>query len=227
MQVVDRGKHEADRSPPELQPGAKTRARRILRACLALGAVGTLALAAGFAWFVWRVPDREPVLDGKADAIVVLTGGSSRVIDGIELLAAGRGQRLLISGVHRATNTGEISRVAPEHEQVLRCCVDLDRSAMNTLGNAIGTRRWVHDRGFRSLIVVTSSYHMPRAVAELSHQMPDVTLIPFPVLSDRIRAEPWWSSPATARLLLSEYLKYLYAVVRMRIYPAAGGGATG
>src|SRR5688500_18326125 len=116
MQVIDRGQHEAGRPRPDLQPGAGTRRRRILRACLALGVVGLLALAAGFVWFVWRVPDHEPVLDGKADAIVVLTGGSSRVIDGIELLAAGRGQRLLISGVHRATNTGEISRVAPEHE---------------------------------------------------------------------------------------------------------------
>ncbi len=190
--------------------------------CIYVGFLGALLLAAGFAWFVAGLPDSEPVLDRNADAIVVLTGGSSRVVDGIELLAAGRGRRLLISGVHRATNRGEISRVTPEHEHILRCCVDLDRSAMNTLGNAIGTRRWVHDRGFRSIIVVTSSYHMPRAVAELSHQMPDVTLIPFPVLSDRMRTEPWWASPATARLLFSEYVKYVYAVVRMRLYPVAG-----
>jgi len=228
MQVVDRGQHGAGRSPQDVRPGAgRTTVRRIVRACVLLGLVGGLVLGGGFIWFLSLVADHEPVLKGKADAIVVLTGGSSRVIDGIELLAAGHGQRLLISGVHRATSTGEISRVAPEHEQVLRCCVDLDRSAMNTRGNAIETRRWVQARGFRSLIVVTSAYHMPRAVAELSHQMPDVTLIPFPVLSDRIKAEPWWSSPSTARLLLSEYLKYIYAMVRMRISPAAGTRANG
>jgi uncharacterized SAM-binding protein YcdF (DUF218 family) len=220
MQVVDSGQHET--SQPGFRPTAWARVRRILMLCIGLGILGTLLVAAGFAWFVGRLPDSEPVLDRNADAIVVLTGGSSRVVDGIELLAAGRGQRLLISGVHRATNRGEISRVAPEHEQVLRCCVDLDRSAMNTLGNAIGTRRWVSDRGFRSIIVVTSSYHMPRAVAELSHQMPEVTLIPFPVMSDRLRTEPWWSNASTAKLLFSEYLKYIFAVVRMRLYPVAG-----
>ena len=57
---------------------------------------------------------------------------------------------------------------------------------------------------------------MPRALAELAHQLPDDTLIPFPVVSDRLRIEPWWSSGDTARLVLSEYLKYLAAKVRMR-----------
>jgi uncharacterized SAM-binding protein YcdF (DUF218 family) len=218
MQVVEQG----PTTQPGVRPAAWTRVRRIVVRCVGLGVLAAFLAAAGFVWFVERLPDSEPVLQRNADAIVVLTGGSSRVVDGIELLAAGRGQRLLISGVHRATNRGEISRVAPEHERVLRCCVDLDRSAMNTLGNAIGTRRWVSDRGFRSVIVVTSSYHMPRAVAELSHQMPSVTLIPFPVLSDRMRAEPWWSSATTAKLLFSEYVKYMYAVVRMRLYPSAG-----
>jgi uncharacterized SAM-binding protein YcdF (DUF218 family) len=222
MHVVEPGEQGS-------RPGARLKgwARGFVRVCFLLGLIAALLLTAGFIWFVRQVPDRELALANKADAIVVLTGGSSRVIDGIELLAAGHGRRLLISGVHRATNTGEISRVAPEYEQVLRCCVDLDRSALNTQGNATGTRRWVHDRGFRSLIVVTSNYHMPRAVAELSHQLPDVTLIPFPVLSDRMRAEPWWSSPGSTRLLLSEYLKYIYAVVRMRINPRAGRGADG
>ncbi len=77
-------------------------------------------------------------------------------------------------------------------------------------------RRWALEHRFHSLIVVTSAYHMPRALAELSHQLPDVTLIPFPVVSDRLRIEPWWSNGATTRLVLSEYLKYLAAKVRMR-----------
>jgi uncharacterized SAM-binding protein YcdF (DUF218 family) len=225
MQVVESGQDdraEASRAP---RPDRRARLRRRVVLALAFGLVLAGVLGAGFTWFAASLPDREIVLDRKADGIVVLTGGSSRVVDAIELLAAGHGQRLLITGVHRATNTSEISRVAPEYERVLRCCVDLDRSALNTLGNAIGTRRWVMDRRFRSLIVVTSSYHMPRALAELSHQMPDVTLIPFPVLSERLRGQPWWESGATTRLLLSEYLKYMYALVRMRVYPGAGANA--
>ena len=41
-------------------------------------------------------------------------------------------------------------------------------------------------RGFRSLIVVTSNYHMPRALAEIAHQLPDVALVPFPVVTDKL-----------------------------------------
>jgi uncharacterized SAM-binding protein YcdF (DUF218 family) len=176
-----------------------------------------LLFAAGFLWFVTRIPDDEITLDRNADGIVVLTGGAARISDAIELLASGRGRRLLISGVHPTTNQSEISRLVPKHEKILACCVDLDRSAVNTVGNATETRRWVNDRGFRSLIVVTSNYHMPRALAELSHQLPGVALIAFPVVTHK----PVLDS-ANARLLVSEYVKYIFAVVRMRVEPEAG-----
>ena len=74
-----------------------------------------------------------------------------------------------------------------------------------------------------SLLVVTSAYHMPRAIAELSHELPDVALIEFPVLTERQRAEPWWSNGATARLVISEYLKFVVAVVRIHVLPAHEG----
>jgi uncharacterized SAM-binding protein YcdF (DUF218 family) len=139
-------------------------------------------------------------------------------------LASGRGKRLLISGAYRATNSKEISRLNPEYERWVRCCVDFDRS-LNTLGNAIETKRWAERRGFRSLIVVTSNYHMPRALAEIAHQLPDVALVPFPVVTERQRADPWWARAATARLMVSEYLKYVFAKLRMGLNPAAQASA--
>jgi uncharacterized SAM-binding protein YcdF (DUF218 family) len=175
-----------------------------------------VALGLGFFAFLWLLPDEEVVLDRNADGIGVLTGGTSRVADALELLAAGRGKRLLISGVNPGTTTADIAHQAAGYDKLLKCCVDLDYSAINTLGNAVETRRWAIDRGFHSLVIVTSSYHMPRARAEISHQLPDVTLIPFPVVSDRLRLEPWWSNGATTRLVLSEYFKYLCAHLRMR-----------
>src|SRR5216683_5728358 len=169
--------------------------RRLVRFVCAVPLVAVTLLLGGFLWFALQVASRETPLDRMADGIVALTGGASRIADAIELLASGRGQRLLISGANRATNSHEISRLNPEFERWVRCCVDFDRS-VNTLGNAIEIKRWTEHRGFRSLIVVTSNYHMPRALAEIAHQLPDVALLPFPVITDRQRAKPWWASGA-------------------------------
>lgn len=193
--------------------------RKLMRAGLLVAVAAVAILGAGFVWFILHVPDTEVALDRNADGIVVLTGGASRISDAIELLAAGHGKRLLISGVHRATSSAEIARTNPRHQQLVACCVDLDHSAVNTSGNAIETRRWVRDRGFSSLIVVTSAYHMPRTMAELAKQLPDVALVPFPVVTEKLRNEPWWTSGPTAKLILSEYAKFVVAQLRMRIEP--------
>jgi uncharacterized SAM-binding protein YcdF (DUF218 family) len=194
---------------------------RWLARLVTLGLVAAVAaVGGGFVWFVWHVPDEEVTLKQNADGIVVLTGGASRIEDAMELLAAGHGKRLLISGVHRATSSAEIARLIPRYERFVSCCVDLDHSAVNTVGNAVETRRWVKDQHFNSLIVVTSAYHMPRTMAELAKQLPDTALVPFPVVTDKLRSEPWWASVPTARLILSEYAKFVVAQLRMRIEPA-------
>jgi uncharacterized SAM-binding protein YcdF (DUF218 family) len=183
------------------------------------GVVGALLLAGGFLWFAWNIPNEEVTLDRSADGIVVLTGAASRIPDAIELLALERGKRLLITGVHRATSAREIVRLTPLYTRYFACCVDLDRSALNTFGNALETKRWARQHNFNSLIVVTSNWHMPRAMLEIEHQLPDVTLIAYPVLSERVKTEPWWSNVDTARLLFAEYLKYLFALTRMNLDP--------
>ena len=179
-----------------------------------------ILLVGGFGYFVWELPDQQIELDRNADGIVVLTGGDSRVSDGLALLAAGRAKRLLISGVYTGTTSSDIARQVVDYNRLLTCCVDLDYSAINTLGNAVGTRQWTLKNGFHSLIVVTSAYHMPRALAELSHQLPGVALIPYPVVSERLRVEPWWSNGATTKVVLSEYVKYLAAKLRMQFESA-------
>ena len=206
---------------PEQRNSADSLLRWLAR-LLTLGLLVLLAaVGAGFVWFVRHVPAEEVTLKQNADGIVVLTGGASRIEDAMELLAAGHGKRLLISGVHRATSSAEIARLIPRYERFVSCCVDLDHSAVNTVGNAVETRRWVKDQHFNSLIVVTSAYHMPRTMAELAKQLPGTALVPFPVVTDKLRSEPWWTSAPTARLILSEYAKFVFAQLRMRIEPAA------
>ena len=207
--------------------------RRLFRALWLVLLAAIAVLGGGFVWFVLHVPDTEVTLERNADGIVVLTGGASRISDAIELLAAGHGKRLLISGVHRATSSAEIARTNPRYQGLVACCVDLDHSAVNTTGNAVETRRWVRDRGFSSLIVVSSAYHMPRTMAELAKQLPDVALVPFPVVTEKLRNEPWWTSALTAKLILSEYAKFVVARLRMSIEPvpalsdsSAGRGGT-
>ncbi len=172
---------------------------------------------AGFVWFLSLMRSIEDRPSHNADGIVVLTGGSSRVADAVELLATGYGKRLLISGVYPSNGANDVVRSLPDSQRLLACCIDLDRSAVNTRSNATETRRWASDRGFRSLIVVTSNYHMPRAILELSYAMPDMKLIPFAVVGDKWRDEPWWTSGAALRLLLSEYVKYVFAEVRVML----------
>src|SRR6185295_4273990 len=157
--------------------------RRRLGRVLVRAAIAVLVvLVGGFVWFLAQIQSEEERPTVRADGIVVLTGGSSRVADAIELLADGYGRRLLISCVHWTNGSADISRSLPDSQSLLNCCIDLDRSAINTRSNAAETRRWSRDRGLRSLIVVTSNYHMPRALVELSHAMPDVTLVAFPVV---------------------------------------------
>jgi uncharacterized SAM-binding protein YcdF (DUF218 family) len=180
-------------------------------------AILVLVALGGFVWFLTMVRSDEQKPSHNADGIVVLTGGSSRVSDALELLSNGYGKRLLISGVHRANGVNDIGRSLPDTQKLLTCCVDLDRSAVNTRSNATETRRWATERNFKSLIVVTSNYHVPRARVELSHAMPNIDLIWYPVIGEKWRDEPWWTSGAALRLLLSEYVKYVVAEIRVRL----------
>jgi len=169
----------------------------------------------GFAVFASGI-EREPrETVREADGITVLTGGPDRIDQAMKLLAEGKGKRVLITGVYRATTKEELKKLASEGGQYFACCVDIDKEARNTIDNATETAEWVAQHRFRSVIVVTSNYHMPRALAELGRVMPSVVLIAYPVIDKNVYLERWWTYPGTTKLLMSEYLKYLPALGRL------------
>ena len=201
-------------------PRRKWRGIGVISTVLILALV---ALAGGFLVFAASISREEVRLDRSADGIVALTGGASRIDDAIELLVAKRGRLLLISGVHPHTMPAELTRRSAEVERLFLCCVEIDREAQNTVGNAIATAQWVRKHDIRSLIVVTSALHMPRALIELERELPGVTLISYPVVSERMRDESWWVSAQTIRLLMVEYVKYVAARAHLRLEPLMPG----
>jgi uncharacterized SAM-binding protein YcdF (DUF218 family) len=181
---------------------------------VAAAATALLAFGAGFVAFARTVASYVPGPPSRADAIVVLTGGDLRLMAGARLLKEGRGARLLISGVNAQTSREDLRRLSGLSQRLFASRVDIDYAAHTTSGNADETKAWAKSWGYTRLIVVTSSYHMPRSLIELRRTMPGITLLPHPVVPSRIHAARWWSDPFTARVLLGEYVKLLPSAAR-------------
>jgi uncharacterized SAM-binding protein YcdF (DUF218 family) len=196
----------------------KTGARRtVALACLCCGAFLVSALIAGFIGFVSSLERSETNLFAQAEGVVALTGGSDRVLEAAELLARGQARRLLITGVNRATHEADLAKILPVSKDLFACCVDLGYQALDTAGNARETRAWALAHGVKGpLIVVTSNYHMPRAMVELSAALPGIALYPFPVVSEHVNVGEWTADSRVLHLVAREYLKYLRAIVRTK-----------
>jgi uncharacterized SAM-binding protein YcdF (DUF218 family) len=178
-----------------------------------------------------------PPIPRPADGIVVLTGANPqvRISAGVDLLAANYGRRVLVSGVNRELTREDMRNVTGAVKRLYDCCVDLGFSALDTVGNARETDDWARAMRFRSLIVVTADFHMPRAMLELAAVLrPEgVRLQAYPVQTPALNARRWWRSPAQTRLLVIEYSKYLAILGREMVLSlgprdrAAGGPQKG
>jgi uncharacterized SAM-binding protein YcdF (DUF218 family) len=176
-----------------------------------------LAFVGGFIVFAGSIQHYAPRPVARADGIVVLTGGPFRLAAAAQLLNEGLGRRLLISGVNHVTTRDDLFRTSGLTHALFNCCVDIGYSAHDTSGNADEAKEWVEAHRFANLIVVTSSYHMPRSLTELGRALPTVTLIAYPVVPRTLRDEPWWMQAATIRLLFTEYLKFLPSAARFGV----------
>jgi uncharacterized SAM-binding protein YcdF (DUF218 family) len=190
------------------------RGRRAIKFAAAGVAVAALSWLGGLAWFVhsslWIAVDSAM----PTDAIVVLTGGRLRVETALDLLGAGRAQKLFISGVNPRVDRGELLRAEGWTGGDDPGRIALGREAENTFGNARETADWMHQEGYRSLRLVTSWYHMRRSLLEFERAMPDTLIVAEPVFAGHSESEPWSGWFGIAMVTIGEYDKFLAAFLR-------------
>ncbi|GGA61985.1 hypothetical protein GCM10011385_14680 [Nitratireductor aestuarii] len=169
----------------------------------------------GFLLFVDHVAGLEtPSQIPAADGIVVLTGGASRMETGMELLKAGKAKRLLISGVNPSARIVDLRRATGADSWLFNCCVDIDRVALNTIGNAQESAKWALANTYGSIIVVTNNYHMPRSLLEMRRILPNAVLKAYPVVNNPLQGTAWIRDADALRVLTTEYVKYVAALLR-------------
>lgn len=155
-----------------------------------------LVYALGFAWFSIWLP--QPLDRRTTDAIVVLTGGAGRIDRGVALLQEGAAKRMLISGVDRSVRPHELAVQYEVPDRLFDCCITLGREAIDTRSNGIETARWLEKRGYDTVRLITSDWHMRRAAFELRGALPpDIVLV-----YDAVPSQPSLS------MLAIEYNKY-------------------
>lgn len=153
--------------------------------------------AAGFAWFALLLP--QPLDGRKTDAIVVLTGGAGRIDRGLALMQEGAARRMFISGVGRSVRPGELAARYSASPALFACCITLGREAIDTRSNGIETAHWLERRGYDTVRLITSDWHMRRAAFELRQALPGNVVLVY----DGVPGHPDFA------MLLKEYNKYL------------------
>jgi uncharacterized SAM-binding protein YcdF (DUF218 family) len=174
---------------------------------IAIAVVGLYV--AGFVVFVTSLP-KTPHDLSRIQGIVALTGGDARLDAAVSLFDNGVGQRLLISGVNPQTTKAELKILAHGGPR-FDCCADLGYAAEDTHGNAGEAGAWARFHHYRTLLIVTARYHMPRSLSEFQAAAPDITVVPYPVDPVSIDMAGWWHDPLALRVLHWEYAKYLAA----------------
>lgn len=164
----------------------------------ALAAV-VLLWVLGFALFA--VTLAQPLEGRTTDAIVVPTGGPGRIPRGIDLMQRKQAQRMLITGVARDVRPVELAIANDAPPAIFACCIDLGRAAVDTRSNGLETAHWIERRGFASVRLVTTDWHMARAHYELRSALPN----DIEIVDDAVRSRPGLA------VLLREYNKYILA----------------
>ena len=161
----------------------------------------------------------------KASNIVILTGGSNRIKDGLKIIenfdnSVIKNIKLLISGTGKGFTTSNVNKLLPKNvylNKFVKCCVKLDNKSENTYHNAIETFKWAKKNNIKTFILITSNYHMPRAALEFKSRMPNFEIITHPITPKKHDISNWMHSFETFSLIFIEYSKFLIAISKIKI----------
>ena len=149
--------------------------RRLISAVL-------LAWVLGFLWFALWLP--QPAGPQKTDGIIVLTGGAGRIPRALEPLRAGRARQVLVAGVASEVRPQEFEAEYGVSQALMACCITLGFDSVDTRSNALEASRWIAGQRIGSVRLVTTDWHMRRAMFDLAHAAPPgLEIVPDAVAS--------------------------------------------
>jgi len=164
----------------------------------------------GLFYFTSSLQIAPKLSDKEVDAIVVFTGGSNRIDEGFNLLDKKAAKKLFISGVYKGIDTTQLlNRWRKEDQNHLDCCVVLGFEAVNTIQNVKETAKWLKDEKYKSIYLVTSNYHMPRALLEFKRRLPEIEVHPYPIIPQKVNMDSWWDNRTNFVIISKEYTKYI------------------
>lgn len=172
--------------------------------------------AIGFVLFLIGINATHPPQKLEyTDAIIVLTGGQHRINTGLDLLMLGKADHLFISGVNPNVTIENLVSLWDPNFSYIPCCIALGYAASNTEGNARESSEWARAQNIKTIRLVTSNYHLPRAWLEFNHALPRYKIIAHPISPTSVEGD----SRHFLKLSLGEYNKTVLTWVRLYIYP--------
>ena len=190
--------------------------RRFFRIIFGVAASFLLLFHSPVIWWI-AAPLRMSQPPQPADVIVVFAGGvgesgkagggyQERVKTAVDLHRAGLAPQLIFSsGYTFVFEEAEMMKSLAAAHGVPASAILLEERAANTFQNVTHVAAMLHAHGWRRILLVSSPYHMRRAVWTWRKQAPDIEVIPVPVANSQFYAHAWGASPEQILGLLHEY----------------------
>jgi uncharacterized SAM-binding protein YcdF (DUF218 family) len=190
---------------------------RIAQVVLAIAAVYILVFQTNFVWWV-ASPLKISALPTKADAIVVFAGGvgesgragggaQERLRQAIDLYKAGYAQYLVFSsGYVYSFREAESMRALAIDQGVPPSVIVLEERATNTYQNVRFSSDVLREHDWRRILLVSSPYHMRRALLVWRKQAPGIAVVPTPSPQSQFYDHTRGASLEQVRGILQEYL---------------------